>query len=121
MYKSARMEADMTQQEAAQKLFVSQTTLSRIENGHIRPSSEMVQQMAELYGASWLLKAYCTSQCSIGKACGVFEERQQTGLMKTLQVLIPALIELQQVVGKKITWGCSQVVERGTYYTGQIG
>lgn len=55
--KVARMEANLMQKEAAQKLGISNTTLSQYEKGQRNPDPTTLSKLANLYGVSvdWLL------------------------------------------------------------------
>ena len=51
--KALRVNAKMSQQEAAQKLGVSQKTLCNWENGNTFPDQRMIEKICELYGVSY--------------------------------------------------------------------
>lgn len=50
--KAARINANLTQVEAAAKLEISKQTLANYESGVSMPSIDMAKRMAELYGMS---------------------------------------------------------------------
>lgn len=50
IYQSARERAGLTQEAAAERLYIAPETLRTYESGRRRPSDEMVAMMAELYG-----------------------------------------------------------------------
>ena len=50
--KKLRKEANMTQSGLAEKLFVSDKTISKWENGSSEPSLEIVQKIADIFGVS---------------------------------------------------------------------
>ena len=55
MYQRARKESCLTQEQAAERLCVSETTMKAWEQGARVPDNETVAQMAELYETPWLL------------------------------------------------------------------
>ena len=55
MYQRARKESCLTQEQAAEQLCVSETTMKAWEQGARVPDNETVAQMAELYETPWLL------------------------------------------------------------------
>ena len=54
MYQRARKESCVTQEQAAERLEVSETTIKAWEQGTRVPDNETVARMAELYGTPWL-------------------------------------------------------------------
>ena len=54
MYQRARKESCLTQEQAAERLEVSETTVKAWEQGARVPDNETVARMAELYGTPWL-------------------------------------------------------------------
>lgn len=48
--KAARVNAGLTQQEAAKTLGITRGTLANYEMGRTKPDIEMAKRMAELYG-----------------------------------------------------------------------
>lgn len=55
IYQAARKESCLTQEQAAERLEVSETTVKAWEQGARVPDNETVARMAELYGTPWLL------------------------------------------------------------------
>ena len=54
IYQAARKESCLTQEQAAERLDVSETTVKAWEQGARVPDNETVARMAELYGTPWL-------------------------------------------------------------------
>ncbi|NLY44746.1 MAG: helix-turn-helix transcriptional regulator [Tissierella sp.] len=54
IYQLARNIADLTQLEASERLHVNVRTLGKYESGEIVPHSDIVANMVEVYGTSWL-------------------------------------------------------------------
>ncbi len=52
--KTARQLTTLTRVQAADRLFISESTLKRIENGMQKASREVELAAAELYGAPWI-------------------------------------------------------------------
>lgn len=55
IYQKARKEARLTQEQAAERLYVSEKTVKAWERGERIPDNETVGRMAEAYGTPWLL------------------------------------------------------------------
>jgi len=53
IYKLARKEAGLTQEEAAEKLHVGVRTLAEYESGRVRPNDDIVEMMTRIYGTPW--------------------------------------------------------------------
>lgn len=50
--KALRKNADMSQQELADKLHIHVTHLSKMENGHLTPSIDVVQRLMKIFAVS---------------------------------------------------------------------
>ena len=68
MYQRARKESCLTQEQAAERMEVSETTVKAWEQGARVPDNETVAQMAELYETPWLLLEHALTA---GGALGV--------------------------------------------------
>ena len=82
IYQAARKESCMTQEQAAERLDVSETTVKAWEQGARVPDNETVARMAELYGTPWL---------KLKRLLQVFEELeiyQDDGVTKTLPTAV---------------------------------
>lgn len=55
IYQAARKESYLTQEQAAERLEVSETTIKAWEQGTRIPDNKTVARIAELYGTPWLL------------------------------------------------------------------
>lgn len=71
MYQRARKESCLTQEQAAEWLCVSETTMKAWEQGARVPDNETVAQMAELYETPWLLLEHALTA---GGALGVLPD-----------------------------------------------
>ena len=71
IYQAARKEGCLTQEQAAERLDVSDTTVKAWEQGARVPDNETVARMAELYGTPWLALEHLRSA---GSTLGVIPE-----------------------------------------------
>lgn len=71
MYQRARKDSCLTQEQAAERLCVSETTMKAWEQGARVPDNETVAQMAELYETPWLLLEHALTA---GGALGVLPD-----------------------------------------------
>ena len=71
IYQAARKESCLTQEQAAERLEVSETTVKAWEQGARVPDNETVARMAELYGTPWLALEHLKQA---GGALGVLPE-----------------------------------------------
>ncbi|MEU2970852.1 helix-turn-helix domain-containing protein [Nocardiopsis alba] len=60
--KNLRSEAGMSGREAAELAGTDQSTISRVENGHIRPSHELLTRLLTTYGATAAIKEGLASE-----------------------------------------------------------
>jgi len=67
IYKQAREQAGITQEQASTLLPVPVRTLSAYENGALLPSSELVCRMIEVYGCKWLWYLHLKLNNPLGK------------------------------------------------------
>ena len=71
IYQAARKESCLTQEQAVERLGVSETTVKAWEQGARVPDNETVARMAELYGTPWLALEHLKQA---GGALGVLPE-----------------------------------------------
>lgn len=50
--KNIRKKANLTSKELAEKLYISQSSISQYENGKRRPSIKVAKRIAELFGCT---------------------------------------------------------------------
>ena len=96
-----RTEKNMTQDELAQKLFVTRQTVSNYENGKSRPDVEMLERIADVLHTDILTVIYGPQPKKIPSiviACGV-------------AVLVGFLLLIANVLAKK--WNAAQSFEIG--------
>ena len=82
LYQRARKTTCLTQEQAAERMEVSETTVKAWEQGTRVPDNETVARMAELYGTPWL---------KLKRLLQVFEELeiyQDDGVTKTLPTAV---------------------------------
>ena len=71
MYQRARKEGGLTQEQAAERLHVSETTIKAWEQGQRAPDNAAVAHMAALYDTPWLLLEHAAAAA---EALGVLPE-----------------------------------------------
>lgn len=54
IYQNARKNANLTQEQAAEAIYISTRSLGDYESGRTTPNDETVCRMIEAYGAEWL-------------------------------------------------------------------
>jgi DNA-binding XRE family transcriptional regulator len=62
--RAARVNAGLTQNEAAQKLNISRGTLASYEKYKTKPDIEMAQKIADLYGTTVNAIIFSTNNCA---------------------------------------------------------
>ncbi|MEM5777669.1 MAG: helix-turn-helix transcriptional regulator [Candidatus Aenigmatarchaeota archaeon] len=67
IYKTARKFANLTQEEAAELLFISPRTLSEYENGRLVPPDDVVAKMVEIYQTPWLAYQHLQRSTQLGQ------------------------------------------------------
>lgn len=85
LYKKARKEAYLTQEQAAERLSVSVETVKAWEQGQRVPRPEDVERMQALYGTPWLGLEYTRDICG---RLGVLPELRLQGLPTAVLTLI---------------------------------
>lgn len=85
LYKKARKEAYLTQEQAAERLSVSVETVKAWEQGQRVPRPEDVERMQALYGTPWLGLEYTRDICG---RLGVLPELRLQGLPTAVLQLI---------------------------------
>lgn len=94
-YQLAREEAALSRSAAAEKLFISDDRIARIEGGKL-PHPDEVLQMAAQYRSPQLCTRYCREECPIGKKDG------QTVELKSLsQITVETLAALNRLGKEK--------------------
>ena len=71
IYQAARKESCLTQEQAAERLEVSETTVKAWEQGMRVPDNETVARMAELYETPWLALEH------LKQADGIIDEKER--------------------------------------------
>ena len=85
IYQTARKEACLTQEQAAERLSVSVETVKAWEQGQRVPRPEDVERMQALYGTPWLGLEYTRDTCG---RLGVLPELRLQGLPTAVLQLI---------------------------------
>ncbi|MBS7225294.1 MAG: helix-turn-helix transcriptional regulator [Clostridiaceae bacterium] len=68
VYQTARIDAGLTQESAAEQICMSPRSVQKYESGEQTPPPDIVARMADAYAAPWLHNWYCVKQCPLG--CG---------------------------------------------------
>ena len=93
IYQAARKESCLTQEQAAERLDVSETTVKAWEQGTRVPDNETVARMAELYGTPWLALEHLRSA---GSTLGVIPEITVQSLPTAAITLINRVLEFAE-------------------------
>ena len=93
IYQAARKESCLTQEQAAERLGVSETTVKAWEQGARVPDNETVARMAELYGTPWLALEHLRSA---GGALGVLPEVTVQSLPTAAITLINRVLDFAE-------------------------
>ena len=93
IYQAARKESCLTQEQAAERLEVSETTVKAWEQGTRVPDNETVARMAELYGTPWLALEHLRSA---GSTLGVIPEITVQSLPTAAITLINRVLDFAE-------------------------
>ena len=93
IYQAARKEGCLTQEQAAERLEVSETTVKAWEQGTRVPDNETVARMAELYGTPWLALEHLKQA---GGALGVLPEVTVQSLPTAAITLINRVLDFAE-------------------------
>jgi len=67
VYKSARLSAGFTQEQAAEQLHISARSLLEYEAGRTTPPDDIVCRMVEVYGAKYLAYLHLKNSTEVGR------------------------------------------------------
>ena len=93
IYQPARKESCLTQEQAAERPEVSETTVQAWEQGARGPDRETVARMAELYGTPWLALEHLRSA---GSTLGVIPEITVQSLPTAAITLINRVLDFAE-------------------------
>ena len=93
IYQAARKDGCLTQEQAAERLEVSETTVKAWEQGARVPDNETVARMAELYGTPWLALEHLKQA---GGALGVLPEVTVQSLPTAAITLINRVLDFAE-------------------------
>ena len=93
LYQRARKTTCLTQEQAAERLEVSETTVKAWEQGARVPDNETVARMAELYGTPWLALEHLKQA---GGALGVLPEVTVQSLPTAAITLINRVLDFAE-------------------------
>lgn len=93
IYQAARKESCLTQEQAAERMEVSETTVKAWEQGARVPDNETVARMAELYATPWLALEHLRSA---GSNLGVIPEITVQSLPTAAITLINRVLDFAE-------------------------
>lgn len=93
IYQAARKESCLTQEQAAERMEVSETTVKAWEQGARVPDNETVARMADLYGTPWLALEHLRSA---GSTLGVIPEVTVQSLPTAAITLINRVLDFAE-------------------------
>ena len=93
IYQAARKESCLTQEQAAERMEVSETTVKAWEQDQRVPDNETVARMAELYGTPWLALEHLRSA---GSTLGVIPEITVQSLPTAAITLINRVLDFAE-------------------------
>ncbi|ORX23371.1 transcriptional regulator [Thermoanaerobacterium sp. PSU-2] len=109
IYKTARKNAGITQEKAAELLYISSRTLSEYENGRLIPSDDIVYQMVELYKAPWLAYQHLRCSSEIGKK--FLPDITLTDLARSILKLQKEIKDVENINNDLIEIGCDGIID----------
>lgn len=109
IYKAARHNTDLTQEQAAEMLNVSPRSLSDYEQGRTIPNDDIVCKMIEIYGTDWLAYEHLKQSTEIGKR--FLPDIDFTDLAKSVLRLQKEVRDLETVNNDMIDIACDGIIE----------
>lgn len=110
MYKKARKNAGLTQDEAAERLYISKRSLADYEAGVTVPPDDVVCAMIELYGNRWLGYQHLQAHSEIGRR--YLPEIQETDLAVAVLKLQKEVKDIDHIQADMIEVACDGKVEQ---------
>ena len=108
IYKTARQMARMTQELAAELLYISVRSLAEYEGGRTTPADETVCRMIEAYGTDWL--GYEHLKCSTEVGQRYLPEIDFTDLARSVLRLQKEVQDVNRVSSEMIMVACDGAV-----------
>lgn len=110
IYKKARKNAGLTQEDAAEKLYISKRSLADYESGVTVPPDDIVCSMIELYGNRWLGYQHLQAHSEIGRR--YLPEIQETDLAVAVLKLQKEVRDIDHIQADMIEVACDGKVEQ---------
>lgn len=104
IYKSARLYAGISQEKAAELLYISTRSLCDYENGRSIPSDEVVCRMIEVYNAPWLGYMHLKHSTEVGRK--YLPDISFTDLARAVLRFQKEVGDLKEVNGELIEIAC---------------
>lgn len=118
--KKLRKEANMTQSGLAEKLFVSDKTISKWENGSSEPSLEIVQRIADIFGvsANFLLEHNKNANEQTLSVYEIACKYDDPKLLEGLDLKLPDKYgkKIQEYIDKYDAWNIKRLVHKEGLY-----
>lgn len=108
IYKIARKAAGMTQEQAAELLYVSIRSLADYESGRTIPSDETVCKMIEVYGTNWLGYEHLKRSTEVGKR--YLPDLELTDLARSVLKLQKEVADVNKINPDMVEVACDGVV-----------
>lgn len=89
--KKLRIERGMTQTQLAQRIGVTKSTISGYELELRKPTYDILRKIAQLFGVT---TDYLVGNFDVGRIDGVLTEAQITDMIKSMEMLLRLLKEL---------------------------
>lgn len=109
MYKKARKNAGLTQDEAAERLYISKRSLADYEAGVTVPPDDVVCAMIELYENRWLGYQHLQAHSEIGRR--YLPEIQETDLAVAVLKLQKEVKDIDHIQADMIEVACDGKVD----------
>ncbi|MDI3312026.1 MAG: helix-turn-helix transcriptional regulator [Thermoanaerobacterium sp.] len=109
IYKTARKNAGMTQEEAAGLLFISSRALTDYETGRTIPSDETVCRMIEIYHAPWLGYQHLKQSTEVGRR--FLPDLNISDLARSILKLQKEIKDVENINNDLIEIGCDGIID----------
>lgn len=109
IYKSARRDAGITQEQAAEQLYVSTRSLAEYEAGRTIPPCDVVCRMVEVYGAKHLAYLHLKQSTEVG--CRFLPELHILDLPRSVLRLQKEVADVNGIHREMVDVVCDGMVE----------
>jgi len=109
IYKFARKNAGLTQEEAAELLHISVRSLADYEAGRTIPPDDIVCNMVEIYKARWLAYSHLKYSTMVGQR--YLPELSLTDLPRSVLKLEKEVRDLENINGELVAIACDGEID----------